>query len=486
MKPVIQLKLGQQLTMTPQLQQAIKLLQLSSIDLQQTIQTTLEINPLLEVYEPETLTEDETPATSDLSAEDLREQDSLAADEGSWESLLYPDPYLRSNSQNHYDKPGFDIDNQREKDASLKDHLLWQMELAPLSARDHAIANFVIDAINDEGYLIASLEELQKNINQQALTDLEEPVDIKEIEIVLHQIQQFDPLGVGARDLKECLLLQLNQFSTNMPDLKEMKYMIENHLPLLAKKNYPQLKSKMKIKEQRLKALLKKLKILNPKPGLSILSKKAEYIIPDVIVKKSQGKWVVNLNTEFSPHIRINPSYAALVKRADNSRDNLFLKEQLTEARWFLKSLQNRHETLLRVSACIVEKQKDFLEKGPEAMKPLILRDIASELDLHESTISRITTKKYLLTPRGTFELKHFFSSHLHKAGGEECSSTAIRAFIKKIIANEAPKNPLSDHAIAKLLAQEGIPIARRTVAKYRETLAIPASHDRKCFSEEN
>jgi RNA polymerase sigma-54 factor len=486
MKPVIQLKMGQQLTMTPQLQQAIKLLQLSSIDLQQAIQTTLEINPLLELYEPETPSEDEAPSASDLSPESLREQDSLAADEGSWENLLYPEHYIRSNTQNNYDKPSFDIDNQREKDASLKEHLVWQMELAPLNPRDHAIASFVIDAINDDGYLIVSLEELQKTINLQALTDLEDPVELKEIEIVLHQIQQFDPLGVGARDLKECLLLQLNQFSPKMPDLAEMKYMIENYLPLLAKRHYPQLKSKMKISEDRLKALLKKLKILNPKPGLSILSKNSEYIIPDVTVQKIQGVWVVDLNSAFSPHIRINSSYAALIKRADSSRDNLFLKEQLTEARWFLKSLQNRNETLLRVACCIVEKQKDFLEKGAEAMKPLILRDIASELGLHESTISRITTKKYLLTPRGTFELKHFFSSHLHKDGGEECSSTAIRAFIKKMIANELPKKPLSDHAIAQLLAKEGIPIARRTVAKYRETLSIPASHDRKCFSEED
>ena len=484
MKPVIQLKMGQQLTMTPQLQQAIKLLQLSSIDLQQAIQTTLEINPLLELYEPE-VSESDAPSESDLSVEDLREQASLAADEGSWESLLYPEHYLKSNTQTNYEKPSFNIDNQREKDISLKDHLLWQMELTPFSPRDHAIASFIIDAINDDGYLIVPLEELQKTISQQALTDLEEPLELKEVQIVLHQIQQFDPLGVGARDLKECLLLQLKQFSPNMPDLNEMKYMVENYLPLLAKKNYPQLKSKMKISEERLKILLKKLKRLNPKPGLSILSKKSEYIIPDVIVQKQQGIWVVDLNMEFSPHIRINPSYAALVKRADSSRDNLFLKEQLTEARWFLKSLQNRNDTLLRVARCIVEKQTDFLEKGAEAMKPLILRDVASELNLHESTISRVTTKKYLLTPRGTFELKHFFSSHLHKAGGEECSSTAIRAFIKKIIANEQPKKPLSDHAIAKLLAKEGIPIARRTVAKYRETLAIPASHDRKCFSEE-
>jgi RNA polymerase sigma-54 factor len=461
------------------------LLQLSSIDLQQAIQITLEINPLLELYEPETQSEDETPEASDLSPEALREQDSLAADEGSWENLLYPEHYLRSNSQNNYDKPSFDMDNQREKEASLKDHLLWQMELTPLSPRDHAIANFIIDSINEAGYLIVSLEELQKTINHQALNDLEDPVELKEIEVVLHQIQQFDPWGVGARDLKECLLLQLNQFSPNMPDLAEMKYMIENHLLLLAKRHYPQLKSKMKISEERLKALLKKLKMLNPKPGLSILNKKSEYIIPDVIVQKMHGVWVIDLNAEFSPHIRINPSYAALVKHADSSRDNVFLKEQLTEARWFLKSLQNRNETLLRVATCIVEKQKEFLEKGAEAMRPLILRDVASELSLHESTISRITTKKYLLTPRGTFELKHFFSSHLHKEDGEACSSTAIRAFIKKMIANETPNKPLSDHAIANLLAKEGIPIARRTVAKYRETLAIPASHERKCFSEE-
>ncbi|MEY3182633.1 MAG: hypothetical protein RLZ35_618 [Pseudomonadota bacterium] len=471
--------------MTPQLQQAIKLLQMSSIDLQQTIQATLDVNPLLELCEPETLTDNDDFTESNFSTEDKREQDTVFSDEGSWESLLYPDHYLRHRAQKNTDKSGFDIENQKEKEASLKDHLLWQMELTAFTQRDRVIANFIIDAINDDGYLSISLEELTQTINQQALTELEEPIEVKELEIVLHQIQQFDPVGIGARDLKECLLLQLAQFSHNMPNISEMRYMIENYLALMAKKQYSQLKNKMKLSDERLRTLLKQLKKLNPKPGLSILAKKFEYIIPDVIVRKHHDTWFVDLNTEFSPHLRINPSYAALIKRADSSRDNVFLKEQLIEARWFLKSLQNRNETLLKVASCIVKKQKDFLEKGPEAMKPLVLRDVASELQLHESTISRITTKKYLLTPRGTFELKHFFSSHLHKTGGEECSSTAIRAFIKKMIANEPATKPLSDHAIAKLLATEGIPIARRTVAKYRETLSIPPSHERKCLSAE-
>jgi RNA polymerase sigma-54 factor len=482
MKPVIQLKLGQHLTLTPQLQRAIELLQLSSLDLQQAIQATLETNPLLEIYESEAQAEGDTETESNL----LSDQDSPSAAEGSWENLLYPDSYIRPKTKDHFDKPDFDVDNQPESEASLKDRLLWQLELAPLSPKDHVIATFIIDVINDEGYLTGTLEEIQTNLNQQALGYLDDPIELKEIEIVLHQIQQFDPIGVAARDLKECLMLQLNHFPLSTPDLNEMKYMVEHHLPLLAKKNYPKLKAKMKISEERLKTLLKKLKMLNPNPGYSILSKKSEYIIPDVIVKKVQGLWLVHLNAEFSPQIRINPNYAALVKRADSSRDNLFLKEQLIEARWFLKSLQNRNETLLRVSRCIVDTQMAFLEKGAEAMKPLTLRDVASELGLHESTISRITTKKYLLTPRGTFELKHFFSSHLPKTGGEACSSTAIRAFIKKMILNEARKKPLSDHAIARLLAREGIQIARRTVAKYRESLSIPPSHERRCFSEEN
>lgn len=486
MKPSLQLKLGHQLTMTHQLQQAIRMLQLSHMALGLEIQATLNSNTMLEQVEGEALETEGSPeseANSELEkSAGTTEKQEQADLEGSWDQSLYTEFSGLSStikSKSDFKNKEYDFENQSIKEVSLKDHLLWQLEMSPFSERDYAIGTYLIDAIQDDGYLSITLEDLQKSLNEKMT---EAFFELKEIEIVLRRIQQFDPVGVAARSLPECLGLQLKALPRNTPYWAETKRLIDHYLELVGKKQYTVLRSKLKISETDLKQALQLLTSLNPKPGNSVGTKKADYLIPDLIVQKQQNQWVVNLNPQVTARLRINPSYAALVRRADNSRDNQFLREQLNEARWFLKSLQNRHETLLRVAHCIVEKQKDFLALGEAGMRPLILHDIASELQLHESTISRITTQKYMLTPRGIFELKFFFSSHLTNTRGEDCSSIAVQAIIKKLIAEEPQNKPFSDHKIAELLAKEGIQIARRTIAKYRESMGILASHERKCY----
>jgi RNA polymerase sigma-54 factor len=297
---------------------------------------------------------------------------------------------------------------------------------------------------------------------------------------VLKRIQHFDPAGVAARDLQECLLLQLRQLSPETMWLGQAKLVISHYLNLLGSRDYAQLMRRSRLKEDELRDVLHLIQTLNPRPGESVVHNEPEYIIPDVIVKKLNGRWRVELNPEIAPKIRVNNNYAGFIKRADNSTDNTFMKDQLQEAKWFIKSLQSRNETLLKVASKIVLHQQGFLDYGDEAMKPLILHDIAQAVDMHESTISRVTTQKYMHTPRGIFELKYFFSSHVSTSSGGECSSTAIRAIIKKLIAAENPKKPLSDSKIAEVLKDQGINVARRTIAKYREAMSIPPSNERK------
>jgi len=285
---------------------------------------------------------------------------------------------------------------------------------------------------------------------------------------------------VCARDLQECLSLQLRQLPTDTPWLPLAQKLVDNHIDLLGAKDYAALMRKLKIKEDELKLVIRGIQELNPRPGSQIAPQASEYVIPDVMVRKIKGEWRVELNPDIAPKLRINDHYASMVKRADSSADNNFIKDHLQEARWFLKSLQSRNETLLKVASKIVEYQQDFLEQGDEAMKPLVLHDIAEAVSMHESTISRVTTQKYMHTPRGIYELKYFFSSHVSTTSGGECSSTAIRAMIKKLIAVENAKKPLSDSKIAAMLEEEGIKVARRTVAKYREAMHIPPSNERK------
>ena len=492
MKQTLQLRLGQHLTMTPQLQQAIRLQQLSTLELQTEIQEALDSNLMLEIDEDNGEGEEanrlETPASTetdgvegDDTGEAMMETSATGESDipedlpvdSSWDDIYdnIASP-ASSASTSGADTRDFELSGNTEE--SLHDHLRWQMQLTPFSDTDRAIAEFIIDAINDDGYLGISLEDIH-----QALED-ELDIEIAEVEAVLHRIQNFDPPGVGARNLQENLLLQLKQFPLESPWLKPAQELVANHFELLANREYAQLTRRMRISEEELKQILHLIQSLNPRPGSQITATQPEYIIPDVIVSKRNGKWRVELNPDAAPRLRVNPHYASLIKQVHNSDDNTYLKNHLQEARWFIKSLLSRNETLLKVATSIVERQTDFLEHGEEAMKALVLHDIAEAVGMHESTISRVTSKKYMHTPRGIFELKYFFSSHVSTTNGGECSATAIRALIKKLIAAENTNKPLSDSKLAAILGDQGINVARRTVAKYREALAIPPSNERK------
>jgi len=352
--------------------------------------------------------------------------------------------------------------------------LLWQMRLTPFSDLERAIASMIIDAIDNDGYLKISSEEIQ-----QLLANEENQLDVDEVEAVLHRIQHFDPIGIAARDLRECLLIQLHH-ADDIDNRDLLIQLIDQHLDALAQRDYAPIKRLLKINDPQLTELVRTIQLFNPRPGNQIQIDNTEYIVPDVYAKKINNQWVVSLNPDNAPRLQIADHYAQLIKRADNSADNVYLKDNLQEARWFLKSLQSRNETLLKVSEAIIARQKDFLDLGDEAMQPLVLRDIAEQIDMHESTVSRVTTRKYMHTPRGIFELKYFFSSHVNTNSGGECSATAIRAIIKKLVAAENPRKPLSDSKITAMLEQQGIKIARRTIAKYREALGIQPSNERK------
>ncbi len=498
MKASLQLKLGQQLTMTPQLQQAIKLLQLSTLDLQQEIQQALDSNPMLEISEDENAEEvaedftlppvqHDTVATSEApsTAQDSDpEYDTLPED---WSEAIPEDLPVDTGWEDVYqsgsgsgsanpDQEDSDFESRNSKSESLQDHLLWQLNLTPMSDTDRIIATTIIDAIEPDGYLKSSTEEMLAGL----AGEMGGSIELDEIEAVLKRIQQFDPPGVGCRSLQECLLIQLSQMPRSTPWLPQARLVVSHYLYLLGNRDYPQLMRRSRLSEEDLKAVIRLIQTLNPRPGDALAVQDTEYVVPDVIVFKSNGRWRVELNPDIAPRLRVNAGYASLVRRADSSADNAYLRDQLQEARWLIKSLQSRNETLLKVATQIVEHQQGFLDHGEEAMKPLVLHDIAEAVEMHESTISRVTTQKYMHTPRGVFELKYFFSSHVSTDAGGECSSTAIRAIIKKLVAAESTRKPLSDSKIATLLGNQGINVARRTIAKYREALSIPPSNERK------
>lgn len=489
MKQSLQLRLGQQLTMTPQLQQAIKLLQLSTLDLQQEIQEALDSNLMLELDDlaPEFeggISEDHrniqellsAPEAGGVDAEIHLDQGGMGEDlpvDTQWEDVY--DSYTPQGTD--FSAPGQDDDTDflalNSNQATLKDHLLWQLNVATISETDREIAHAIIDAINENGYLTVTLEELL-----QALNHLELGLD--EVKVVLHRIQAFDPPGVGARDLRECLLLQLRDLPQLEPGQRVAMLVCRDHFSLLASRDFAKLRQRLKLTEDELSLALQLIRHLNPAPGGSIERSEPQYVVPDVLVSKRSGRWQVELNPEATPRLRVNADYANLIRRADKSDDNTCLKNHLQEARWFIKSLTSRNETVLRVASKIVEFQQGFFNHGDEAMRPLVLRDIAEALELHESTVSRVTTQKFMQTPRGTYEFKYFFSSQLGADSGHETSSTAIRALIKKLIAAEKPSKPLSDNKIAAVLADQGVQVARRTVAKYREAMGIAPSNERK------
>jgi len=513
MKQTLQLKLGQSLTMTPQLQQAIRLLQLSSLELQAEIQEILESNPLLEITEDNNNdggdnASGENAASSDNSDKAVNENrtDSNNADEINDSQLsaeagerdvdnrsedIPDDLPVDSSWEDTYDsyqpsRASSDDPDQRNYEQpasigeSLAHHLEWQLLLTPFSETDQAIATAIIDSIDHNGYLATSLEDICDSLNENSDAE-EDKVELDEVESVLKRIQNFDPPGVGARDIRECMQLQLNVCDPATPWLAEAKTVVNDYFDLLANRDYTLIMRRMRISEEQLQQIIMLIQSLNPRPGSQITDSQPEYIIPDVFVRKVKGIWRVELNPEVTPRLSINSLYAGMAQGSNNSSsDTSFLKNHLQEARWFLKSLKSRNETLLKVAKCIVERQRAFLEYGDEAMKPLVMHDVAEVVDMHESTISRVTTKKYMHTPRGIYELKYFFSSHVSTANGGECSATAIRAMLKKLIAAEEASKPLSDNKLASLLAKQGINVARRTVAKYREAMAIPPSNERK------
>lgn len=500
MKQSLQLKLGQQLTMTPQLQQAIRLLQLSTLDLQQEIQQALDNNPLLEVSEDDDNTPDtdrddwadnaasgtdgplqslEKAASDDKDGDSRQEHDTgtlpdeLPVDT-QWDDLL---PVASAPGPSPDEGGEFDMDARNASSSSLRDLLLWQLSLTRLSDTDRLIALSIIDATDANGRLILSLEEIHESL-VSGLPDLD--IEMDEVVAVLHMLQQFEPTGVCTRNLQECLQVQLDQLPPETPWLEQAKVIINRHINQLASSDFAQIQRRTRLKEHELRDVLSLIRSLDPNPGKTAVPDDIEYVVPDIFVSKRGGRWVVELNPDIAPKLRINADYASLIKRADDSADNTFLRDNLQEARWFLKSLHSRNETLMKVATKIVEHQRNFLEYGEEAMKPLVLHEIAEAVEMHESTISRVTTNKYMHTPRGIFELKYFFSSHVATAAGGECSSTAIRAIIKKLVAAENPKKPLSDSKITQLLEEQGIQVARRTIAKYRDSLFIPPSNERK------
>jgi RNA polymerase sigma-54 factor len=461
MKPSLQLRLGQQLTMTPQLQQAIRLLQLPALELQAQIREALESNVMLEAEEAD----EERASLEEAEAETATAETTVEIGED------WPEPTAAEA-----DAPWSGGDDDRlleladDSGQTLTDHLLWQLELAHLDPRSLAIGRAVIDAIGEDGYLVDSLEEISATLSP----DIEAPPG--EVEDVLQTIQQFDPLGVGARSVAECIDLQLAALDPETPGLELARRLAREHLDLVAAQQFPALKRQLHCSPEELETAIALVKSCHPRPGSAIQQTRTEYVVPDVFVRRTPTGWVVDLNPAAVPRVRLNQGYAGLVSR---STDHAVLRSQLQEARWLLRSLEIRNETLLKVARSIVERQAAFFEHGEEAMTPMVLKHIAEAVEMHESTISRVTTGKYMHTPRGVLEFRYFFSSHVSGDEGE-VSSTAIRAKIRKLIAGEDPSDPLSDNKIAALLSEEGVQVARRTVAKYREALGIASSSDRR------
>ena len=469
LKQSLQLKLGQSLTMTPQLQQAIRLLQMPTLELQAHIQEVLESNVMLEQED----SEEEAELLTSLTA--LEAAPTVEVNEPT-EVEIIEQPWA--------DRPGTGSDAARAEDdeerereladehtISLREHLLEQLELAGLRPDDLQVAAAIVDALNDDGYLKESLEEIADSLRPQLNWDTEE------IERVLLLVQMLEPAGIAARDLSECLSLQLTQLDPNTEGLDLAKLIVAEHLELLAARDLQPLHDQLSAGSELVESAIALVRACHPRPGSLISTATTEYIVPDVFVRRTEKGWAVELNPGTLPRVRVNDTYAGMLGRGGSFST---LRAQLQEARWLLKSLEIRNDTLLKVARAIVERQTDFLAEGEEGMRPMILKDIAQAIEMHESTISRVTSGKYLHTPRGVFELRYFFSSQVEGGDGHGTSSNAIRAKIRKLIREEDSARPLSDNRIAELLSEQGIPVARRTVAKYREALGIESSAERK------
>ncbi|MCH4810195.1 RNA polymerase factor sigma-54 [Vreelandella neptunia] len=466
MKASLQLRIGTQLTMTPQLQQAIALLQLSTLDLRQEIQQALDANPMLEQ-------EDEfgEQAVSEPKEEEWSESIPTELSVDSDWSDTYQD--MGSHGSSSGEGPDFE---RQAAGQSLHGHLLWQLAMTDFGAREQLIAESLIDALDANGYLTQPLNDIREGLRAQGIDGLSQ----REVETILLKLQQFEPTGIFARDLRECLMLQLAALPDDTPLLVPARRLVRQFLEALGKDDMRLLKRRLGLDDHQLADVILLIRSLDPRPGSAYGDTDDSYVTPDLVVRHDHEGWHLELNPEALPRLRIQPDYASLIKRADKSQDNQFLKEHLQEARWLIKSLSSRNDTLLRVGREIITRQIGFLEHGEEAMKPLILADIAEAVEMHESTISRVTTQKYIHTPRGVFELKYFFSSQVSGQDGDSHSSTAIRARLKKLIQEEPPGKPLSDSRLVTLLDEGGIQVARRTVAKYREAMGIPSSSERR------
>lgn len=488
MKQSLALRQGMGLTMTPALQQAIRMLQLSSLDLQMEIQQVLDSNLMLEadadgpeLEMPEVAAAAEAASVVDDTAGMLKEvtaEETIPEDmpvDADWGDVF--DDHLPASSSSGDDDGLQDyLQANLHTSTSLLEHLMMQARAAPFDKEEAVVAAHLIDAINDDGYLedwpgICERLAEAHGISQSCL------------ETVLAKVQEFDPPGVGARDLSECLTLQLRQMPRSRPGRWAAMEIVETGLLNVARKDEAAIMRATGLTAEDVRLGLELIRSLQPHPGRPFQAHESDYLMPDVIVSKKNGRWRVALNPEHMPKLRINGRYQGFIKRADQSKDQLQLKQHLQEARYFINSLESRNETILRVSQCIVEEQRAFLEYGEEAMRPLVLRDVAQTLGIHESTVSRATANKYMLTPRGLYELKYFFSSHVSTTQGGVASATAIQAMIKRMVGSEDPARPLSDSTLAELLLKEGIQVARRTVAKYREALNIPPSHERKAVA---
>jgi RNA polymerase sigma-54 factor len=483
MKPTLQFRLSQHLTLTPQLQQSIRLLQLSTIELNQEIERLLMENPILEREDGES----DAAAAAGPPGQEREVPSGTSADEA-------PSGNPERNEElpadfaapwRGTDEGSGDDDADRTRAApdlpTLRDHLIGELALTNLGARDRALVGLLIDALDEDGYLTQSLEDIAALMSAQA------DVGVEELAIALRHLQNFEPAGVGARTPGECLALQIRAIRENPaaddaaagPVAALALKICEQHLELLASRDYPRLKSLTGADDEALRAAQALIRGLNPRPGAAFAKVEARYVIPDVVVRKVKGVWRASLNQEAMPRLRVNRLYAELAARPRGAGGNA-LASQLQEARWLIKNVQQRFDTILRVSQAIVDRQRNFLEHGDVAMRPMVLREIADVLGVHESTISRVTTQKYMATPRGTYELKYFFGSHVATDTGGAASSTAIRALIKQLVAAEDAQTPLSDSRISQILGEQGIVVARRTIAKYREALHIPPVNQRK------
>ncbi len=480
MKQALQLRLSQHLTLTPQLQQSIRLLQLSTLELNQELEKFLAENPLLEREDAET---DAQPAAATFARVDGEGETAPAAATPADPQAAETSPEKQAEIDWYADAPatggarddGDDADFPQiaAESPNLREHLLSQLALTMLEPRDRSLVALLIDALDEDGYLTMPLEELAQ------LIPPEHAVEPEELQIALKHLQNCDPTGVGARNAQECLELQLHAHPADTPGLAMALAIVRQHLPLLAARDFVRLKKALGCSDDQLRQAQQLIQHLNPHPGAAFAVVETRYVVPDVVVRKEKGVWIASLNQDAMPRLRVNRMYADILQNTRGASGSQ-LSQQLQEARWLIKNVQQRFETILRVSQAIVDRQRHFFEHGEVAMRPLVLREIAETLGLHESTVSRVTTQKFMLTPRGIFELKYFFGSHVATEAGGACSATAIRALIRQLVAAEDAKKPLSDSKISQILGQQGIVVARRTIAKYRESLHIPPVNLRK------